>query len=54
MQDGNTSPKIKMDSDRAQCMGCRRTISANELYGAHGLCSQCLEGEGLNDGMGGE
>lgn len=52
--DGNTTPKINLDSDRMQCVGCHRTIRANELYGAHGLCSQCLESNGLHDGMGGE
>jgi hypothetical protein len=42
MKDGDTSPKIKTDSDLSQCVSCHRTIHFNELYGAHGLCSQCL------------
>lgn len=54
MNDGDTSPKIKVDSDLSQCVGCYRTIHFNELYGAHGLCSQCLEIECRGDGVGGE
>ncbi len=43
MKDGNTSPKVLDDLDNAVCASCRRVIFAGELYGAHGLCSQCLE-----------
>ncbi len=50
MRDGDTSAKIA--SDDAQCASCQRTIYANELYGAHGLCSQCLE-DGTGEHHGG-
>ena len=42
MQDGDTGQKIKAEGDYSQCVGCHRIIHFNELYGAHGLCSQCL------------
>ncbi len=52
MSDGDTSSKIA--TDQSPCVGCRRVIHADELYGAHGLCSQCLESECRGDGIGGE
>jgi hypothetical protein len=42
MNDGDTSPKIKAVSDLSQCVSCYRTIRFDELYGAHGMCSQCI------------
>lgn len=36
------SDKIKADSNLSECVGCHRPIRFDELYGAHGLCSQCL------------
>lgn len=51
--DGDTSPKIKSDSDLSQCVSCHRMIHFDELYGASGLCSQCLETEGMGDHHGG-
>jgi len=41
--DGNTSPQIA--TENSQCAECKRTIYSNEKYGAHGLCSQCMEDE---------
>lgn len=35
------------------CLGCKRHIGLDELYGAFGLCSQCLASEGLDDHDGG-
>jgi len=52
MRDGNSSPRVLDDVDNAVCASCRRTIYAGELYGAHGLCSQCL-GDGLEEHAGG-
>ena len=36
------SDKIKIDSGLSECVGCHRPIRFDELYGSHGLCSQCL------------
>ncbi len=52
MRDGNTSPRVLDEKDNGVCVGCRRIIYAGELYGAHGLCSSCLE-DGLGEHSGG-
>lgn len=54
MNDGDTSSKINSLNNIPRCVSCRRIIQADELFGAHGLCSQCLETECRGDGMGGE
>jgi hypothetical protein len=54
MRDGNTSPRVLDDKDNGTCASCRRIIYAGELYGAHGLCTSCLETECRGDGIGGE
>lgn len=53
MNDGDTAPKI-IRLNESVCASCHRIIRLDELYGAFGLCSQCLEHEGLRDAMGGE
>lgn len=53
MNDGDVSPKIVLDGDRAKCVGCNRIIYANELYGFNGLCSQCIEDENMGEHHGG-
>lgn len=50
-EDGDTSPKRVVEI--TNCAGCRRRIHPDELFGAHGLCSQCLETEGLGEHSGG-
>lgn len=52
MQDGDT--QAKNSQDNGICVSCKRVILVNELYGAHGLCSQCLEVDVRGDGIGGE
>jgi predicted RNA-binding Zn-ribbon protein involved in translation (DUF1610 family) len=52
MKDGDSSKKI--ETTGSICASCHRKIHPNELYGAHGLCSQCLESEVRGDGIGGE
>lgn len=39
--------------DDWQCLGCKRSVGVDELYGAFGLCSQCLATEGLDEHNGG-
>lgn len=38
----------------ATCSSCGRPITKGMVYGAHGLCSECLETEVRGDGIGGE
>jgi len=35
-------PQVKLDSDLSLCVSCHRVIRFDELFGAFGLCSQCL------------
>jgi acetyl-CoA carboxylase beta subunit len=52
MSDGDSSPKIKLDSDISKCVSCHREIYFNELFSAHGMCSQCLA-DGFEEHNGG-
>ena len=54
MNDGATAPKILDDIDNFICADCKRVVYAGEQYGAHAMCSQCLEHNFRGDGIGGE
>ena len=53
MNDGDSSPKTKIESIGSTCISCHRTIYPNELYGYNGMCSQCVEEEGHGEHSGG-
>ncbi len=35
------------------CLMCKRRVGINELYGAFGMCSECLATEGFDEHHGG-
>ena len=35
------------------CLSCERQVGVDELYGAFGMCSQCLGTEGFDEHDGG-
>lgn len=45
-------PETKALIDKSHCVDCRRYIPIDELYGAFGMCSQCLA-EGFDEHDGG-
>lgn len=54
MSDDETiKPKSNSLVDVWACLVCKRSVHINELYGAFGMCSQCLATEGFDEHDGG-